>query len=231
MRPEIIQTKKSFFKSPLTTMNVTQTSIPGIEYFLLNGDIFHSKDKMIPTTCRSRLGAEGIQEVIHERFFAKLYHENFLNVVVLDSNIGKYENKSFPPYLGHVVPSGETMVWEIREQYFVPALRWVLRGLVKSGHIEEVSGSLSEGISDDAPVRTSFSAGIVIPNHKYYYNETFPPLDVLDEKEILRKRRQDAVSRNSDSSSEEEIELSAYEQMRADRVARNAERLKVLGLA
>ena len=102
---------------------------------------------------------------------------------------------------------------------------------MKSGHLEEVDGSLSEGISDDAPVRTSFRAGTVIPNHKYYYNKTFPPLDVLDEKEILRKRRQDAVSKNSDSSSEEEIELSAYEQMRADRVARNAERLKVLGLA
>ena len=123
--------EEEFFKLPPTSMNVTQTSIPGIEYFLLNGDIFHNKDKTIPTTCRSRLGAEGIQEVIHERFFAKLYHENFLNVVVLDSTIGKYENKSFPPYLGHIVPSGEAMVWEIREQYFVPALRWVLRGLVK----------------------------------------------------------------------------------------------------
>jgi len=240
-------------------------TLPGVEYYLVNGDALqpkkmkapeedgeeggnnnHSKDdtagSLIPTICRSRLGAEGVQETIHERFYAELYRDHSPDALILDSGIGKYADGSFPPYLGRVVPSttsttasalgsnGEAMVWEIREQYLVPALRWVLRGLVRSGHLEEVDGSLSEGVLDDAPARTSFGAGIVVPSHEYYYNETFPPFDVLDEKEILRKRRQDAAA-PEDSSSEEEVELSAYEQMRATRVARNAERLKALGLA
>ena len=93
-----------------------------------------------------------------------------------------------------------------------------------------MDGSLSEGTLDDAPQRTSFGAGIVVPSHEYYYNETSSPFDVLDEKEILRKRRQNAAE-DGGSSSEEEVELSEYEQMRAARVQRNAERLRALGLA
>merc|ERR1712032_1692335 len=112
----------------------------------------------IPTTCRSRLAAEGVQEAIHERFYAKLYHDHSSDAFILDGAIGKYENGSFPPYLGNIVPTSlsgsrfDCVVWEIREQYLIPALRWVLRGLVKSGHLDEVDGSLSEGILDDAPV-------------------------------------------------------------------------------
>lgn len=250
--------EEGFVNPVTTTLYAPQTSItlPGVEYYLLNSDVFQPKrrkalgeqeegknnitnddneENSIPITSRSRLGVEGVQEVIHERFYAKLYHDHSPNASILDSAIGKYENGSFPPYLGHIVPTSvspsTSVVWEIREQYLIPALRWVLRGLVKSGHLEEVDGSLSEGIFDDAPSRTTFGAGTIVPNHEYYYNEMFPPLDVLDEKEILRKRRQDAAAGNSDSSSEEEVELSAYEQMRAERVARNAERLKVLGLA
>mmetsp|Transcript_2017 Transcript_2017/g.3131 ORF Transcript_2017/g.3131 Transcript_2017/m.3131 type:complete len:307 (-) Transcript_2017:137-1057(-) len=254
-------------------------TLPGVEYYLVNGDVLqpkkkalpekdgreeeegdnntnHSKDRdadaeerCIPTVCRSRLGAEGVHETIHERFYAKLYRDYSPDALILDSGVGKYANGSFPPYLGRVIPTTMStagggglvndegaMIWEIREQYLVPALRWILRGLVHSGHLEEVDGSLSEGVLDDAPARTSFGAGIVVPNHQYYYNDggmsSLPPFDVLDEKEILRKRRQDAaVGASGDSSSEEEVELSAYEQMRADRVARNAERLKALGLA
>jgi len=225
-------------------------TLPGVEYYLVNDDVLQHKksstdDKedssaaadssIIPTTCRSRLGAEGIQETIHEQLYARVYHDHSHNALLLDNGLGQYAEGSFPPYLGRVVPavsssSVDGIVWEIREQYLIPALRWVLRGLVRSGHLAEVDGSLSEGMSEDATTRTSFGSGIVVPSHEYYCNETSTPFDVLDEKEILRKRRQDAAT-GGDSSSEEEVELSEYEQMRAQRVARNAERLRALGLA
>ena len=223
---------------PVTKM-ATQSAvvIPGVEYYMMDGDVFQptqssgANDDIIPTVSRSRLGAEGAQETIHELFFGKLYREHSPNAMILGDGLGTYANGSFPPFLGRVIQTdSESNVWEIREQYLIPALRWVLRGLVKSGHLAEVDGSLSEGLLDDAASRTSFGAGIVVPSHEYYYNESFPPFEVLDEKEVLRKRRQEAAV-DSDSSSEEEVELSEYEKMRAERVARNAERLKLLGLA
>jgi hypothetical protein len=59
---------------------------------------------------------------------------------------------------------------------------------------------------------------------------TATPFDVPDIKEMMRKKR--AEQRGEDEeSSEEEVEMSEYEQMRAARVARNQERLKMLGLA
>ena len=118
-----------------------------------------------------------------------------------------------------------------------------MRGLVRSGHLDEVDGSLSEGALEDAALRsgTSLGSGIVVPNHEYYYNdnnisnENVRPFDVLDEKEILRKRRQIAAADGSGGGGaetvDEKVELSEYEQMRAARVARNADRLKALGLA
>ncbi len=70
-----------------------------------------------------------------------------------------------------------------------------------------------------------------MPSHQYYFHtDMYPPYDALDEKEILRKRRQNAAAAE-ESSSEEEVELSEYEKARAERVARNAERLRALGLA
>jgi hypothetical protein len=236
-------------------------SLPGVEYYLMDAEVFQSKkvplddgkwedntsckdtveNPTIPTVCRSRLGAEGIQEMIHECFYAKLYRDQSPNALILESGLGKYADGSFPPYLGRVLPSpssssegegGGAIVWEIREQYLIPALRWVLRGLVRSGHLDEVDSSLSEGVLDDAQSRTYFGAGTVTPSHVYYYNQNFSPFDVLDEREILRKRRQTAAASDGGvKANEEEVELSEYEQMRAARVARNAERLKALGLA
>ncbi len=222
-----------------TTTPTTQSSvvIPGVEYYMMDGDVFQPAESsggdvdLIPTVCRSRLGAEGVQETIHELFFGKLYRDHSPNAMILGDGLGTYANGSFPPFLGRVIQTdSDNNVWEIREQYLIPALRWVLRGLVKSGHLAEVDGSLSDGLLDDAAARPSFGAGIVIPSHEYYYNETFPPFEVLDEKEVLRRRRQNAAA-DDDSSSDEEVELSEYEKMRAERVARNAERLKLLGLA
>jgi len=237
-----------------SSTNQTAVTLPGVEYYLINDERFmkpkkkvdigdgeegtESSDPIIPTVCTSRLGAEGVQETIHELFYAKLYHDHSPSALILDSGFGKYANGSFPPYLGRIVPTSqgsdrESITWEIRDIYLIPALRWVLRGLVRSGHLAEVDGSLSDGILDDAPARSaSFSAGVVVPSHAYYYNhETAAPYDILDEKEILRKRRNATNNVESDDSSEEEVELSAYEQMRAERVKRNAERLKALGLA
>jgi len=224
--------------APATTPTTqSPVVIPGVEYYMIDGDIFQPAQSsgadvdFIPTVCRSRLGAEGVQETIHELFFGKLYRDHSPNAMILGDGLGTYANGSFPPFLGRVIQTDSANnVWEIREQYLIPALRWVLRGLVKSGHLAEVDGSLSDGLLDDAAARTSFGAGIVVPSHEYYYNETFPPFEVLDEKEVLRKRRQEAAV-DDDSSSDEEVELSEYEKMRAERVARNAERLKLLGLA
>ena len=220
-----------------TSTTQSPVVLPGVEYYMMDGNIFQSAQSsgsdadFIPTLSRSRLGAEGVQETIHEVFFGKLYREHSPNAMILGDGLGTYANGSFPPFLGRVIQTdSENNVWEIREQYLIPALRWVLRGLVKSGHLAEVDGSLSDGLIDDAAARTSFGAGIVVPSHEYYCNETFSPFEVLDEKEVLRKRRQEAAV-DGDSSSDEEVELSEYEKMRAERVARNAERLKLLGLA
>jgi hypothetical protein len=225
--------------------------LPGAEFYLLNSDLFQMQSNfsddnsgLLLTACKSRVGVEGIRETLHEQFYAKLYRQHSPNAMILDNELGKYVGGSFPPYLGRVfhTSSGENsggIVWEIREQYVIPALRWVLRGLVQSGHLAEVDGSLSEGIAADndvsitgprAGVAFTFGSGIVVPNHEYYINEKFEPFEVLDEKEIMRKRRVQAGG-GDEESSDEEVELSAYEKMRAERVARNAERLKLLGLA
>ena len=267
----------SFTTRSSSTIPQSPVSLPGVEYYLINGDVYQpamatSADDMnieksiiqsnsIPTVCRSRLGAEGIQELIHESFYAKLYRDHSPNALILESGIGTYASGSFPPYLGRVISSSSSsfsssdgdnggcssispsIVWEIREQYLIPALRWIMRGLVRSGHLDEVDGSLSEGALEDAALRsgTSLGSGIVVPNHEYYYNnnnisnENVRPFDVLDEKEILRKRRQIAAADGSGGGGaetvDEKVELSEYEQMRAARVARNADRLKALGLA
>lgn len=240
---------------PTTANNINNSCrepivLTGAEYYLVNGDSFQpwtdSSDEdasFLPTASNSRVGVEGVRETLHEQFYATLYRQHSPNAMILDSSLGKYVEGSFPPYLGRVfnTSSGETdcgIVWEIREQYVIPALRWVLRGLVRSGHLSEVDGSLSEGIASDNDIGTTggragiaftFGSGIVVPNHEYYVNEKFEPFELLDEKEIMRKRRAQTGG-DDDESSEEEVELSAYEKMRAERVARNAERLKLLGL-
>lgn len=227
--------------------------IDGVEFYLRNYDCFNlgpepddSSDEntsALPTTSKSRVGVEGVRETLHEQFYAKLYRQHSPNAMILDNEIGKYVGGSFPPYLGRVFDTsndnGSGIIWEIREQYVLPALRWILRGLVQSGHLAEVDGSLSEGIAADNDISTTgpragiaftFGSGVVVPNHEYYINEKFEPFEVLDEKEILRKRRVQTGG-DDEESSDEEVELSAYEKMRAERVARNAERLKLLGLA
>ena len=103
----------SFQRSPVT--------IPGVEYYLINDEICISKktpvdDKVseidefptIPMVCKSHTGAEGIQETIHECFYAKLYRVQSSNSLILESGLGKYADGSFPPYLGWILPASSS---------------------------------------------------------------------------------------------------------------------------
>ena len=185
-----------------------------------------SKNATSPATTlpKNRLQVELECERNHENWFAKLYHK--LLKTVESSEVGMYADGSFPPYLGRVVPSSMnydvseagSLQWEIRETYVVPALRWVLRGLIQSEHVHEYES-----------VETAKDSGTILPNHVYYLDPQQEALDVVDSKELSRRKR--ATNAAAEASSDEDVELSAYEKMRAERVSRNAERLKALGLA
>ena len=164
----------------------------------------------------TRKKIEAKLELAHETYYAKLF-KHCSKELVSGSGYGVYSNDSYPPYLGRVVPGirSNDGLWEIRSTYIVPALRWVLRGLIHSGHLTDV-----EPLSMDAP----FLSGVVVPNDIYYVDKSITPFGVLESR---KKKRENT----NGESSEEEIELSEYERMRADRMARNAERLKTLGLA
>ena len=176
----------------------------------------HDDSPKFSFTATSRKKVEAKLELAHETYYAKLF-KHWSKELVSESGYGVYFNDSYPPYLGRVVPGirSNDGVWEIRTTYIVPALRWVLRGLIQSGHLTDV-----EPLSMDAP----FLSGVVVPNDVYYVDKTITPFSVVESR---KKKRENT---NGDSS-EEEIELSEYERMRADRVARNADRLKSLGLA
>ena len=165
----------------------------------------------------SRPEVEFALERLHESFYAEAYREH-VNELVADAGYGHFADESFPPYLGHVVPVGGNgeMAWEIRSGFMASALRWVIRGLIKSGHVGEL-----EPLSID-----SLTSGSIIANHAYYIDDR-QPFDVIDVKELQRRKR---AGQEADEA-EEEVELSEYEKLRAERVARNAERLRSLGLA
>lgn len=163
----------------------------------------------------NRAEVEMFLEQSHETYYAKLYQQ-FSKQLSSDSGYGLFANTSFPPYLGRVLPASfdrDDATWEIRFEYIIPAVRWVIRGLIQSGHLTEL-----EPLTIDAP----FTSGVIMTSDLYYHDPSDHPFDLL---EIRRKKKGD------DASSEDEIELSEYEKLRAERVSRNAERLKMLGLA
>merc|ERR1712161_117539 len=90
---------------------------------------------------------------------------------------GKFNDGTFPPYLGRIVPTQE---------------------------------------------------GMILVNHVYFQCNSIIPLDILDAKEMQRRKRSENAS--TVAQEEDEVELSEYEKLRAERVARNQERLKMLGL-
>jgi hypothetical protein len=110
-------------------------------------------------------------------------------------------------------------VWEIRSPYAVASLRWVIRGLIHSGHLSQVEDLTADNLN----------SGVLLANHVYYWDSRLEPYEVLDQKELQRRKRANQGGGGGDES-EDEIELSEYEKMRQARVARNAERLKSLGL-
>lgn len=183
-----------------------------------------SKGSTSKTLPKNRLQVELECERNHEIRFAKLY-QKLLKTVECEE-VGMYADGSFPPYLGRVVPlsmsydvsDAGSLQWEIRETYLVQALRWVLRGLIQSEHVHEYES-----------VETAKDSGTILPNHVYYLDPQQEALDVVDSKELSRRKR--ATNAAAEVSSDEDVEMSEYEKMRAERVSRNAERLKALGLA
>ena len=66
------------------------------------------------------------------------------------------DNVCLPPWLGTIV---DGTYWEIRKPFIVPAIRWIARGLIASGHCdpsEEFTGG-------------QFS-GAIIPSNLYFKN-------------------------------------------------------------
>jgi hypothetical protein len=174
----------------------------------------------------TRLEVEVARERLHETLFAKTFQAigmNLISVANDDSTLGQFVDGSFPPFLGRVVPvqsafaPNDKVSWEIRDQYVVAALRWVIRGLIHSGHLTQLG-----------PRESLTDLGVIIPNHIYFVDESQVPFDILDVKELTRRKRANDAQ---DQSSEDEVELSEYEKARAERVARNAQRLQALGLA
>ncbi|CAJ1954706.1 unnamed protein product [Cylindrotheca closterium] len=188
--------------------------------FLSSVEEEHSVSGDVTPLPQTRLDVEMHQEKCHEEFYAPLYRTHASMITTTnEKGVGEYMNGSFPPYLGRVVPIGPDEVsWEIRDQFLVPAIRWVLRGLMRSGHVSAIE-----------PMVVNQSPGIIIANHVYCYDSNLKPFELLDVKELQREKRGNRAA--DESESEDEVELSEYEQLRAQRVARNAERLKMLGLA
>eukprot|EP00529_Nitzschia_sp_RCC80_P002753 CAMPEP_0113454018 /NCGR_PEP_ID=MMETSP0014_2-20120614/7651_1 /TAXON_ID=2857 /ORGANISM="Nitzschia sp." /LENGTH=1788 /DNA_ID=CAMNT_0000345419 /DNA_START=143 /DNA_END=5509 /DNA_ORIENTATION=- /assembly_acc=CAM_ASM_000159 len=190
-----------------------------LEFVLLDSKtILPSWHKGTESRLTTRLEVEIAAEKRHEEHYSSLYqlHEKAL---LSHSEFGKYSPSSFPPYLGRVIPgkNGKAGRWEIRSSYVVPALRWVIRGLIQSGHLTALE-----------PMTNDPNSGVILANDVYYYDPARKPFEVLDTRELQRKKRSDV---DAEDESEEEVELSEYEQLRAERMARNQERLRMLGLA
>jgi hypothetical protein len=169
-------------------------------------------------TAASRAEIESLLEQAHEKYYAKL-HQQMHKHLGSNSRNGLFANASFPPYLGRVRPScldGVEPTWEIRSEYVVPAVRWVIRGLLQSGHLTEL---------EPLTVESPFTSGVIMTSDIYFHDPANNGFHLL---EIRRKKKEGGAN---DESSEDEIELSEYEKLRAERVARNADRLKILGLA
>ena len=205
-----------------TTNGIEQrTDAPNdFEYFLADPSTLppiddEEVDAVLHKSANSRSEVEAQRENLHEVYFAKLYQQLSKFLQPIDEDYGSYANSSFPPFLGRVIPSTapdnvEDVTWEIRGPFLIPAIRWVLRGLVHSGHLTEVD------------------TDVLLTNDVYFTDDSQQPYDILDMKEMQRRRRGN-IPREEES--EEEVEMSEYEKLRAERVARNAERLKALGLA
>ena len=120
----------------------------------------------------------------------------------------------FPPWLGTISFANGELNWEIRKPHLMPAMRYILRGLIHSGHVFEV-----ESINDS---KVSTGGGVVCIANAY-----MPALPYS----VLRKKFEPNKKKKvEEEEEEEEVEISEYEKARMERVARNNEKLKALGL-
>jgi hypothetical protein len=224
----IAHLRRSTRATTYETKVVKSSNLRQMENVVFDCDLLEKVEVPPPT---DRMQVELTREHIHEEYFSKLYKAvgNRINPDSVfaageetKSGVGIYSAGAFPPYLGSFFPLAEegSGHWEIRSPLVVPALRWVIRGLVESEHL----GSI-EPLSEE-----STKTGVVIPNNIYYYDDSLSPLDVCDQKEFSRRRKAQQEGA-ADSDEDEGLELSEYEKLRQDRVARNAERLRALGLA
>jgi hypothetical protein len=200
------------------TSSSSKSKKDAVEFFVKDNE--GQDDILVFPTSRSEVELQ--KEKRHEEYYSKLYQaytNSMMSAQEEHGSFGLYANGSFPPYLGKVVPiAGLTEVsWQIRAPFVVPALRWVLRGLIQSGHLTAVEN-----------MSTDLSSGVIMTNDIYYWDAKLQPFEFLDLKELQRRKR---ANKPDGEDSEEDIELSEYEKLRAERVVRNAERLKALGLA
>jgi hypothetical protein len=226
--------------------NDTSSKTEGLEYFLRNmttttstmngenGDTTTNSgnEKALSTIPSSRLDVEVLQEKRHEEYYSMLYqrYEKELSGHV-DGGFGIYTSSSFPSYLGRVISSKNShgYIWEIRPPFVVPALRWVIRGLVHSGHLTATESLTGYSGESGRTGNIDVTAGMIVTNDIYYYDpEKVKPFEILDTRILQRKKRAD---KSDNEESDDDFEMSEYEKLRAERVARNAERLKALGLA
>ena len=210
----------------------------GLEYYLIqqsttdgeNGVDDKKSSSSLSAISSTRLDVEVLQEKRHEEYDAKMYqkYEKDLSSPFGNDGFGVYSSGSFPPYLGRVIPSKNRYgsSWEVRPTFAVPALRWVIRGLINSGHLTATEPMSSGGAGAS---NNDTSAGMIVTNDIYYWDPESTPFQILDTRVLQRKKR--AGGKFDDESSEDEVEVSEYEKLRAERVARNTERLKTLGLA
>jgi len=186
-----------------------------------------------------RKGVEEIREKLHESFYAKFFHKNAFkwqgrDVEDSKSEVGLFADNTFPPYLGSIFQGR----WEIRTPYIAPALRWIIRGLIKSGHLVEMnpmmisSGGNSvatmNGVLNDSSALEEKNGTVVISN-LYFWNNKLRPYDVVDIKRPKIKSKAEKMEED-ERKKDSERELSEYEQDRARRIARNQEKLRMLGL-
>ena len=128
---------------------------------------------------------------------------------------------AWPPYLGRIGQNDTGgMVWEIRKDLAQQALLHVLRGLVQSQHIFEVS-----------PISNPKEEGMVCVANYYLPGVPYSVYPKIDRRKRLKLEGASAPGPVGGESSDEEEEMTEYEKARAEKMARNKAFLQSLGLA
>lgn len=193
-------------------------------------DIQYVSRKNFDTAANDRVEIEAIRENYHKKMVslnAKIQRQRRLKASIKerereenDTEKGAQREKKdpidnmiLPPWLGSIV---DGKYWEIRKPFLIPAIRWVVRGLIASGHCDP-----SEDFTGG-----QFS-GAVIPSNLYFKGN---PWTV---EANLQKQKKQIMEREAKQKRQEEEanrELNDYEKARLERIERNNEKLRSLGL-